>query len=347
MVLMNRVLKQVAIASVAASVVAAGPILSLVASAQSVTLNGAGATFPLPLYQRYSAELRKAGVNMNYQGVGSGAGIRQVIAGTVDFGGTDAIPTGAQRSQVSRGMLTVPTAGGAVSVVYNLPGVSSLKLSRQVLPAIFAGQITRWDDAKIAKDNPGVSLPGQAIKVAVRADSSGTTNIFTDHLAAANGYFKGRIGASPAPKWTIADVLKGKGNPGVAAIVKNTRFSIGYVEDSYASSNKMATAQVQNKKGVFVDPSVRTADQALDEVKFNNDFIGETADPADGYPIVGMTYLMLYKQYPDASKSAGVKKMVEWILTTGQGLNNGLGYTRVPAATAQRALQAVKSQIKP
>jgi phosphate transport system substrate-binding protein len=347
MVLMNRVLKQVAIASVAASAVAIGPILSLVASAQTATLNGAGATFPLPLYQRYSAELRKNNINMNYQGVGSGAGIKQVIAGTVHFGGTDAPPSSAERGQVKRGMLTVPTAGGAVSVIYNLPGVSTLRLGRQVVPAIFAGQITRWDDAKIAKDNPGVKLPAQAIKVAVRADSSGTTNIFTSHLAAASPYFQGRIGANKAPKWTITDVLKGKGNPGVGAIVKSTTFSIGYVEDSYATSNKLAAAQVQNKKGVFVDPSVRTADQALDEVKFDSNLIGETEDPADGYPIVGMTYLMLYKQYPDAAQSAAVKKMVEWILTTGQGLNNSLGYTRVPAATAQRALQAVKSEIKP
>lgn len=343
-------LKRAATASIAAIAMLASPVLSTIAAAQNVTLNGAGATFPLPLYQRYAAEMRKQGLNMNYQGVGSGAGIRQVIAGTVDFGGTDAPPSSSDRSSGQagqRGMMTVPTAGGAVAVVYNLPGVNNLKLSRRTLPAIFSGQITRWDDDQIEKDNPGVKMPAQAIRLAVRADSSGTTSIFTSHMSAISPYFKGRIGAAAAPRWTVGNALKGRGNPGVGSIVQRTQFSVGYVEDAYATANKLRAAAIQNKKGQFVDPNVNTANQALDEVTFDSNFIGNTADPADGYPIVGMTYLMLYKRYPDAAKSAGVKRMVEWILTTGQGLNNSLGYTRVPNNIAQRAIQAVKNEVKP
>jgi phosphate transport system substrate-binding protein len=193
-------LRRVVVTSAVTAAISISPILTAIAAA--ISLTGARATFPVPLYERYIAEFQRKnpGIKISYQGVGSGAGIRQVIAGVIDFGGSDAAMTDAEISRVNRGVILVPTAGGAVAAVFNLPGVSNLKLSRSVLPEIFGGRITRWNDPKIAKDNPGVNLPNSAIKTVVRADSSGTTFIFTNHLAKVSPYFKGRIGVSTAPK---------------------------------------------------------------------------------------------------------------------------------------------------
>jgi phosphate transport system substrate-binding protein len=316
------------------------------AIAQTVTLNGAGATFPKPLYDRYFDAFKKeANIQVNYEGIGSGGGIRQFIAGTVDFAGSDAYPKASDKEKMSRGVVMVPTAGGAVAVVYNIPGVSNLKLSRSVLPAIFAGDITRWNDAKIAADNRGVNLPNKPIRLAVRSDSSGTTNIFTTHLAAISPAFKSKIEPGSAPTWR-ANPLSGKGNPGVAALVQQTEGSIGYVEAAYASQNKLQQAQVQNKAGRFVSPTLEEANKALSTISFTSDF--NTAggeDPKDGYPIAGVTWLLIYKQYPDAAKANSVKKMVSWILTKGQEINKELGYTRIPSAVVTRVNQAVNSNV--
>lgn len=335
---------------VAASTVTAAIVISPIftAIAQAVSLTGAGATFPVPLYERYIAEFRKKnpGINVSYQGVGSGAGIRQVIAGVVDFGGSDAAMTDAEMARVKNGVILVPTAGGAVSVVYNLPGVSSLKLSRDVLPDIFSGRITRWNDARIAKANPGVNLPNSEIKTVVRADSSGTTFIFANHLGTVSPYFKGRVGIGTAPKWTT-NPIKGRGNPGVAQQVARTPGSIGYVEFSYAKQNKLQMAEVQNRKGEFVMPSLETANQALAAVKFPDNFRVFEGDPAAGYPIAGLTWMMIYRQYPNAEESKAVKQWVNWVLTEGQELNDDLDYTRIPNDVAQRVLQVVNSEVKP
>lgn len=334
--------------SVVTAVVTLGPIFTAVA--QAVTLDGAGATFPEPLYQRYFTEIRKAysDVQVNYQGIGSGGGIKQLINGSVDFAGSDTAMTNSEASQVKNGgVLYVPTAGGPVAVVYNAPGVSNLKLSRTVLPAIFAGQITRWNDPKIAADNGGVNLPDQPIRLAVRADSSGTTFIFTNYLSAINNYFKGRIGANKAPSWS-GNPLKGKGNPGVAQIVKQTPNTIGYVEATFATTNKLQTAVVQNKKGTYVAPTVTEANKALNAVQFDPDFrvnFTKLGDPADGYPITGLTWLMVYKNYSQPGDAAAVKKMVQWMLTDGQELNDDLGYTKIPKSVADRVIQAVNSGV--
>ncbi|MBD2495693.1 phosphate ABC transporter substrate-binding protein PstS [Nostoc sp. FACHB-280] len=332
--------------SVVASAVALSPILSAVAQAE--TLNGAGATFPAPLYERYAREVRKKHpeLKINYQGIGSSGGIRQITAGTVDFGGSDAAMTDAQISQVQRGVILVPTAGGAVSVVYNLPGVSNLKLSRATLPAIFSGQITNWSDAKIKADNPGVNLPNQPIKFVVRADGSGTTFIFTNHLSNISGYFRGRVGTSTAPKWTLPNVLKGKGNPGVAGLVARTPGSIGYVEYAYATKNNLRSAQIQNKKGEFVSPSLQSANAALATVKFPDNYRVFVGDPAQGYPIVGLTWMMVYKQYPTASKADAIKKWINWVLKDGQQYNDDLNYTKIPSDVTNRVLQTVNSSVK-
>jgi phosphate transport system substrate-binding protein len=318
----------------------------MAASAQTVTLNGAGATFPEPLYQRYAAEFTKQNPNIriNYQGIGSSGGIRQFTAGTVDFGGSDAAMTDAEIAKVSKGVILVPTAGGAVSVIFNVPGVEKLRLSRFTLPGIFTGQIKRWNDPKLVRDNPGVTLPNIPIRLAVRADGSGTTYIFTNHLATIDPSFRKQVGQGTAPKW-IASPLKGKGNAGVAGVVKQTAGAIGYVEYSFAKNGNLETASLQNKKGEFVTPELANATKALATIKFPENFRVFEGDPTDGYPIVGLTWMMVYKDY-DAAKGAAVKKFVNWALTTGQGLNGSLEYIRIPDAVAKRAIQVVNSSIK-
>jgi phosphate transport system substrate-binding protein len=325
--------------------IAVSPILTAIA--QAVSLSGAGATFPVPLYERYIAEFRKKNpdISVSYQGVGSGAGIRQVIAGVVQFGGSDAAMTDDEMKKVSRGVILVPTAGGAVAVVYNLPGVNNLKLSRKVLPEIFGGRIKKWNDPRIAADNPGVSLPDSEIKTVVRADGSGTTFIFTNHLSTISPYFKGRVGVGTAPNWTTSPI-KGKGNPGVASQVKQTAGSIGYVEYAYAKQNNLPIAAVQNKKNEFVSPSLETANKALSTVQFPENYRVFVGDPDDGYPIVGLTWMMVYKQYPNPQESEAIKKWIDWVLSEGQQLNGSLDYTRIPPETAQKVRQTVQSEVK-
>lgn len=341
--------KRVIATSAVAATVTLGAALTGVAQ-QATTLNGAGATFPEPLYQRYASELRKASppIQVNYQGIGSGGGVRQFIAGSVDFGASDNAMTDEEVKKVKNGVVFVPTAGGPVAVVYNAPGVSELKLSRKVLPQIFAGQITNWNDPAIAADNPGVQLPSQPIRLAVRADSSGTSFIFTNALSAMDPYFKGRIGANRAPSWA-GSPLKGKGNPGVAQIVQRTPGSIGYVEAAFARQNKIPMAQVQNQKGEFVAPTQEAANQALETVKFDPDFrVNQAAlgNPTSGYPITGLTWIMVYRTYQQPGKADAVKRMVQWIMTDGQKVNDQLDYTRIPASVASQVVETVKSEVK-
>ncbi|MGH8001309.1 MAG: phosphate ABC transporter substrate-binding protein PstS [Brasilonema sp.] len=336
------VLNRVVNAWAVTAVVAFAPIFTAIAQAE--TINGAGATFPAPLYERYAREVKKKypDLGVNYQAVGSGAGVNQVIAGTVDFGASDSAMTDAQMAKVKNGVILVPTAGGAVAIVHNL-GVDNLKLSRKTLPGIFSGQITKWDDPQIKADNPGVNLPSQPIKAVVRADSSGTSFIFTNHLSAISPYFKGRIGTSTSPNWTIPNVTKAKGNPGVASSVTRTPGSIGYVEYEYALKNKLKMAQVQNKQGQFVAPSLQTANEALSNVNFPANYRVFVDDPGQGYPIVGLTWLLVYKSYPNAAKGTAVKNFVNWVLTDGQQINDDLNYTRIPAPVAQKVIQTVNS----
>lgn len=337
---------RVVTASVVTATVAFAPVFGAIAQAE--TLNGAGATFPAPLYQVYAREVRKKhpDLSINYQGIGSGAGIRQMIAGTLDFGASDAAMKDSEIAKVKNGVILVPTAGGAVSVVYNVPGVTNLRISRTVLPEIFSGQITKWNDRRIKADNPGVNLPNLPIKFVVRADGSGTTFIFTNHLSAVSPYFKGRVGASTEPRWTLPNVLKGKGNPGVAALVARTSGSIGYVEYDYALQNRLRSAVLQNKGGQYVSPSLRTANEALASVKFPANFRVFVGEPDKGYPIVGMTWMMVYKHYADSSKAQAIKEWINWVLTDGQKLNGSLNYSRVPENVAERVMQVVNSDVK-
>ncbi|MEA5575292.1 phosphate ABC transporter substrate-binding protein PstS [Anabaena sp. UHCC 0451] len=346
MTFLTTILHRVVTTSALGVAVAFSPVLTAIAQAQ--TLNGAGATFPAPLYERYAREIRKKYPNMkiNYQAIGSGGGIRQTIAGTVDFGASDAAMTDSDMAQVKNGVILVPTAGGAVSIVYNLPGVNKLRLSRSTFPGIFSGQITNWSDPKIKADNPGVNLPKQPIRFVVRADGSGTTFIFTNHLSTISSYFRGRIGTGTAPKWNLPNVLKGRGNPGVAALVSRTPGAIGYVEYDYATKNKLKSAELQNKKGEFVAPSLQTSNAALSAVQFPSNYRVFVGDPGQGYPIVGLTWMMVYKQYADPAKADAVKKWINWVLTDGQQYNDDLNYTKIPSAVVNRVLQTVNSTVK-
>lgn len=339
-------LNRIVTSSVAAAAVVLSPVFAAVAQAE--TLVGAGASFPAPLYQRYAREVRKThkSLQVNYTACGSSCGIRNFVKGTVDFGGSDAAMSNKDIAKVSRGTILVPTAGGAVSVVYNLPGVSNLKLSRKVLPLIFAGRITKWNDARIRKDNPGVKLPNRAITPVVRADGSGTTFIFTNHLSTISGYFKGRVGTSKKPRWAFKRVRKGKGNSGVAALVKRTRGGIGYVNYSYARLNKLKSAKVQNRRGQFVAPSLKAANVGLSSVKFPANYRVFVGDSSKGYPIVGLTWMMIYKKYPSAAKAAAVKKWIKWVMTTGQKFNGKLLYTGIPTSVRNRVIKQVNSQVK-
>lgn len=315
---------------------------SSLSAAIAATLNGAGATFPAPLYERYFNEFKQeSGIQVNYEAIGSGGGISQFIAGTVDFGGTDAPPKADEISQMKDGVILVPTAGGAVAVVYNLP-VNDLKLSREVLPAIFEGEITRWNDAKIAADNPGVSLPDKPIRVAVRSDGSGTSYVFTAHLEAIGS----SIAGDKEPDWP-GNIVGGRGNAGVAAEVQRTEGAIGYVQADYATENNMKMALVENQAGDFVKPTIANANTAMEGLRFKDDFtVDNVTDPDAGYPIVGITWLMVKTDYGNAEKAESIKTLIEWILTDGQNINNELQYTKIPAATATQAINKVKSEVK-
>lgn len=191
-----------------------------------------------------------------------------------------------------------------------------------------------------------MNLPNQPIKFVVRADGSGTTFIFTNHLSSIDPYFKGRIGANTAPKWTLPNALKGKGNPGVAALVRNTAGSIGYVEYDYATKNNLKSAEVQNRKGEFLTPSLAAANAALSTVKFPDNYRVFVGDPGQGYPIVGLTWMMVYKKYPTPAKADAVKKWINWVLKDGQQYNDDLNYTKIPGDVVNRVLQTVNSSVK-
>jgi phosphate transport system substrate-binding protein len=336
--------------SAMAAVLVVMPALSAIV--QAVEIKGAGATFPDLLYQEYIKQYRSANSKdrVSYQAIGSGGGIRQTIAGIVQFGGSDAGMTGAQQGQGEagkRGIVMVPTAGGSVVPVINVSGVSDLKLSREALAGIFSGKVTKWNDAKIKEANPGVNLPDADIKTVVRADSSGTTFIFVNHLAAVNPYFKGSIGgsASTAPTWKV-DGLKGRGNAGIAALVKQTANSIGYVEYSYAKKNGLTEASVQDAGGNYVKADLQKTNEAIASMDFGSDLQGDNlkrfdGKPSKGYPITGATWMMFYKKYKSAEEANAVKAWANWVLGDGQNLNNNLDFAKIPSDVVGQARNAV------
>ncbi len=304
-------------------------------AAGSTLLNGAGATFPYPLYSKWFSEFQKVkpGVEINYQSIGSGAGIKQFLDKTIDFGASDAPMTDEQLAKAQPAALHIPTALGAVVVTYNLPGLSKpLQFSGDVLADIFLGKISKWDDARIAKDNAGVKLPaGLAIMVAHRSDGSGTTAVFTDYLSKVSADWKSKVGSGTAIKWPAG--LGGKGNEGVTGLVKQTPGAIAYVELIYAEANKLPSALLKNRAGVYVAASPRTVTAAAQgSLKgMPKDFrVSITqAEGKDAYPISSFTYLLAYSKM-EAGKGRAFKEFLAWALDKGQPLAEGLSYASLP-----------------
>ena len=306
-------------------------------------LNGAGATFPYPMYSKWFSLYGKVDTTsrFNYQSIGSGGGIKQISEQTVDFGASDGPMTDEQLSAAKGGaIMHVPTVMGAVVLTYNVEGVKTgLKLTPDVIADIFTGRIVKWNDSAIAKANPGVEMPARDIVVVHRSDGSGTSYIFTDYLSKVSTNWRDRVGRGTAVSWPVG--LGGKGNEGVTGLVKQTPFSIGYVELIYALSNDLPYAIVQNKAGQFVTPSLEsvTAAAASAAAEMPDDFRVSITDAAgaDAYPIAGMTWLLVYEKQADPEKGKKLVAFLDWALTEGQKAAPELHYAPLPAAVASKA----------
>ncbi|MFO0965226.1 MAG: phosphate ABC transporter substrate-binding protein PstS [Gemmataceae bacterium] len=287
----------------------------------------------------------EGGITVDYQSVGSGQGKKLFLDGVVDFGASDAamspdeIKKAEDKEKTPKGVVLLPMTAGAVVLAYNLPEVKDLKLSRDAYTKIFLGKITRWNDDAIKKANPGVALPDKSIHVVVRQDSSGTTYVFSNHLAAVSPDFKSQIGVNTAPAWPT-EFTKGKGNEGVTAQLKTTPGSIGYIEYGYAKSvsGDVGVALIENKAGEYVPYSVEAAQAGLSSAELPTDLIAWAPDPADkkAYPIVTYTWLLCYKTYENKKTAEAVKKLVNYCLDEGQKSSAGLGYVPLPDAVSKR-----------
>jgi len=315
----------------------------LATSAMAQQLSGAGASFPAPLYQRWSVEYNKIkpDVQVNYQSVGSGAGIKQFTAGTVDFGASDAAMKDDQIAKVPKGVVMIPATAGIVVLAYNLPGVDGLKLSRDAFTGIYLGKIKKWNDPVIAKENPGVNLPDLPISVAYRSDGSGTTFVFTQHLSAVSKEFADEVGADTSVTFPVG--VGGKGNEGVTALIKQTPGTIGYVEYGYATGNNLQMATLQNKSGAFVVPADDSGAATLAHMELPENLRAWPVDPTgkEDYPIATFTWLLLYKEYADATKLGALKDFIKWSLTDGQKYAPELGYITLPPEVVTKATAAL------
>ncbi|MDB9375689.1 phosphate ABC transporter substrate-binding protein PstS [Nodularia sphaerocarpa] len=307
-----------------------------------VGLSGAGASFPAPLYASWFADLNKKHPNLrvNYQSVGSGAGIEQFIKGTVDFGASDVAIKDEDIAKVDRGVILLPVTAGGIVLAYNLPGVEDLKLSREVYVDIFLGKIKTWNDPKIVASNPGVNLPSQPITIAHRSDGSGTTGVFTKHLAAVSPEWKDKVGEGTTVAWPVG--VGGKGNEGVTAQITQNQGSIGYIEYGYAKQNKINFATLENKTGNFVKYNDQSASQTLAAIELPENLRAFVPDPdgAESYPIVSFSWILAYKNYPDANKAKAMEAAIEYVLTEGQKISGELGYIPLPQPVVAKVAAA-------
>lgn len=324
----------------------AGLALSLPVMAQTTQLNGAGATFPYPMYSKWFSEYNKLhpNVQINYQSIGSGGGIRQVLNGTVDFGASDGPMTDEQLKEAKVKILHIPTVLGADVPAYNVPGVSGeLKFTPQVLAGIFLGKITSWNDPAIVKSNPGVNLPNDQIIVVHRSDGSGTTYIWTDYLSKVSKDWESSVGKGTSVKWPVG--LGGKGNEGVAGQVRQLKGSIGYVELIYAVQNKISYGSVQNAAGNFVTATLDGVTEAAGSVKsMPADFrVSITNAPGKtAYPISSFTWLLIPVQAKDASKGKIISDFLSWMVTDGQKMTGQLSYAPLPESVVEKVKAAIK-----
>lgn len=313
---------------------------------RSQQINGAGASFPNPIYSRWFAEYGAShgGVRINYQPAGSGAGIRQASEGIVDFGATDTPMSNQQMAAARVKLFHIPTVMGAVVPIYNLPGAGAeLKLTGSVIADIYLGKITNWHDARIAAANPGVSLPDHMILPVYRSDGSGTTAIFTDFLSKTSPDFQSGIGKNTSVRWKIG--IGQKGNEGVAGMVRQTPYSLGYVELVYALNNRMTFGAVQNAAGQFVRASPESVSAAAASIadRIPDDFrMSITNAPGAGaYPIASFTWLLVPMQSPDAAKGKVLRDFLGWMLQHGEAEASGLGYAPLPAPLAVKVKGAI------
>ncbi len=316
--------------------------------AAPVLINGAGATFPYPIYSKWFDVYSKINpeVRFNYQSIGSGGGIKQITAKTVDFGASDGPMTQEQLAEAPGRIYHIPTVMGAVVVTYNVAGVEKgLKLTPDVIADIFLGKITDWNDARIKASNPDVKLPSQAIVVIHRSDGSGTSYIFTDYLSNVSGAWKSKVGKGTSVNWPTG--LGGKGNEGVAGLVKQTDGSIGYVEFSYAIKNDLGYAYVQNQSGKFIEPSLESISKAAEGVTIPADFRVSLVNSANAaaYPISGFTWLLIYKKMDDAVKGKAIVEFIRWAIHDGQKYTEALYYAPLPKAVVSM-IDAKLDQVK-
>lgn len=327
---------------------AASPATASGNNGANVSLTGAGASFPAPLYQRWFSEYNKQNPNVrvSYQSVGSGAGVEQFTQGTVDFGASDTGMKKEEIAKVSKGAILLPMTAGSVVLAYNLPSVqNSIKLPRAVYSDIFLGKIKNWNDAKIAQANPGVTLPNTPITVVHRSDGSGTTSVFTKHLSAVSPEWKTKVGDGKTVDWPVG--VGAKGNEGVTAQLQQTEGAVGYTEYGYAKQQNIPVATLENKAGSFVEPTPESASKALAAIELPADLQASSSDPegADSYPIITYTWIMAYKSYDDPNKAQAMKDIIQYGLTEGQKFSEELGYVPLPEEVVDK-VEAAANQIQ-
>lgn len=323
-------------------------VLSILAmsAAQAQKLTGAGATFPYPIYSKWFSEYSQAhpGVEINYQSIGSGGGIRQVTAGLVDFGASDMPMTDDALAASKIKLIHIPTVLGAVVPIFNVSGVEDIKFSGDVLADIFLGKITTWNDSRIAKDNPGVSLPNLKIIVVHRSDGSGTTYIWTDYFSKVSQEWANGPGKGASPSWPVG--VGGKGNEGVAGLVRQLPGAIGYVELIYALQNKISFGEVKNAAGNWEKGSIEGVTEAAASIKqLPADYrISITNAPGkNAYPISSFTYLLIPVHSADPTKGKVIKDLLSWIVTSGENEVSALSYAPLPKNVAEKVLNTVYS----
>ena len=317
-------------------------------SSSEIRLQGAGATFPNPLYQKWLSEYGKAhsNIKIDYQSIGSGGGIKQIQARTVDFGASDAPMTDAEMKASPAELVHIPTVLGAVVITYNLSGVSQpLRFSPDVIADIFLGKIKKWNDARIKADNANATLPDADITVVHRAEASGTSFVFTDYLAKVSADWKQKVGADKSPNWPVGQ--GGKGNEGVTGQIKQQPNTIGYVELAYAGQNKLPVALIKNSSGNFVEPSIDavTAAAAASAASTPDDLRVSITDAAGAtaYPIASYTYILAYKNQSDEAKGKALVDFLWWGIHDGESFAKDLQYAPLPAEIVKRAEAKISS----
>ena len=330
---------------VALTAAVASFMISGSATAGSMKITGAGASFPAPIYSEWFKDLAKTthgDLKVDYQSIGSGSGIKNFIAHTVDFGASDAAMKQSEIDQVPEGVQLLPMTAGEIVIAYNLPGIENLKLPRDVYPEIFLGKITKWNDAKIAAANPSVTLPDTPITVVVRSDKSGTTFGFTGHLSAISADFKAAVGQGKMVQWPATNMVKGKKNDGVASAIRQTPGAIGYTEYGFAKLTRLPTACLENQAGKFVCPGPEGGAAALANAVLPENMIVFINDPAGdtSYPIATFTWMMFYKKNKTPELAAALRQMVEYCMAEGQKIADKAGYIPLPESVVEKVRAA-------